>query len=301
MNRIHNLFLILVIGILTISCNKDDNNSTIAAPPRDYAVQYATDLDSINKYIDSHYISVDANHNVTLTLIPNPNPENKISIRNQQEYPLQYKTVTKNGVDYQVYYLKLQEGINDSPTAVDSVYVSYKGNLLNDVEFDASPTPLWFQLESVVSGWAEIIPLFKTGNYDTASGPNPATFSDFGVGVMFLPSGLAYFNRIPSALVPQYSPLVFSFKLNKQRYKDHDRDGIFSKDEVDPLNPTQSPLLYDSDGDGTPNMYDVDDDNDRYLTKVEILINGSNPSFDAILNCSGTIGGIKKHLDPACH
>lgn len=297
MNRIHNLFLILVFGILTISCNKDDNNSTIT-PPRDYAAQYATDLDSIDKYIDSHYITVDANHNVTLALIPNPNPEHKESIRNQQEYPLQSKTVTKNEVDYKVYYLKLQEGVNESPTAVDSVYVSYKGNLLNDVEFDASPSPLWFQLESVVSGWADIIPMFKTGNYDTTSGPDPVTFSDFGAGVMFLPSGLAYFNRIPSTLIPQYSPLVFIFKLNSQRYKDHDRDGIFSKDEVDPLNPSQSPLLYDSDGDGTPNMYDVDDDNDHYLTRNEIIkttVNGV-VTIDYRI-CPAT--GKKRHLDPS--
>ena len=99
-------------------------------------------------------------------------------------------------------------------------------------EFDYSETPIWFQLESVVSGWGEIVPLFKTGTYDTTPGPNPSTFSNFGAGVMFLPSGLAYYEQIPSALIPSYSPLIFSFKLKSQKSRDHDRDGILSKYEV---------------------------------------------------------------------
>ena len=65
---------------------------------------------------------------------------------------------------------------------------------------------IWFQLESVVAGWGEIIPLFKTGTFDTSAGPNPSTFSNFGAGVMFLPSGLAYYEQMPSSLIPSYSP-----------------------------------------------------------------------------------------------
>lgn len=295
MNKIHKLFFILTIGILFASCGSDDE--PVITPPRDYAEQYHADSDSLDTYIDTHYITVDADYNVTMAKIPTPNPENKISIRLQDEYPIQFKMVNKNDVDYKVYYLKLREGANEAPTAIDSVYVSYRGSLIDESQFDYSQNPVWFQLESVVPGWAEIIPLFKTGNYDTAAGPNPVVFTDFGAGVMFLPSGLGYYDAIPSSSIPQYSPLIFSFKLNMQRSKDHDRDGILSKDEVDPNVLNQKPIDYDSDGDGIANMYDVDDDGDHILTKNEITkttVNGVTTIDYHICPANGK----KKYLDP---
>jgi hypothetical protein len=103
-------------------------------------------------------------------------------------------------------------------------------------------------------------------------------FSNFGSGVMFLPSGLAYYNQIPSALIPSYSPLIFSFKLKSQKSRDHDRDGILSKYEVNPTIANQKPKDYDSDGDGIPNYYDIDDD--IYLTCViRLLVSCNNSCF----------------------
>jgi hypothetical protein len=84
---------------------------------------------------------------------------------------------------------------------------------------------------------------------------------------MFLPSGLAYYNQMPSSLIPPYSPLVFSFKLKSQKSRDHDGDGILSINEVNPTIPNQKPKNYDSDGDGKPNYLDVDDDGDNFMTK----------------------------------
>lgn len=275
MNKYLKLALIFVfgltlIGLTMVSCSKNETPS-YSVSLREYPKQYAADLDSINKYLNTHYISsVDAEFNITFAKIPVGGTQ--LSIRAQQIYPLQSIDVQNDthGVNYKVYYLKLREGTNESTSAVDSVYVSYKGSLLTDIQFDYSDTPIWFQLESVVAGWGEIIPEFKTGTYDTAPGPNPSSFSNFGAGVMFLPSGLAYYEQMPSALIPSYSPLIFSFKLKSQKSRDHDRDGILSKYEVNPTIPNQKPKNYDSDGDGTPNFYDVDDDGDRILTKIEI-------------------------------
>jgi hypothetical protein len=90
---------------------------------------------------------------------------------------------------------------------------------------------------------------------------------------MFLPSGLAYYEQMPSSLIPSYSPLIFSFKLKSQKSRDHDRDGILSKYEVaapTTLVPNPKQKDYDTDGDGTPDFYDIDDDGDRVMTKVEI-------------------------------
>jgi FKBP-type peptidyl-prolyl cis-trans isomerase FkpA len=284
MNKYLKLALIFVfgltlIGLTMVSCTKNETPN-YSVTLKEYPVQYAADLDSIDKYLNTHYISsVDADFNITFAKIPAGGTQ--LSIRAQQTYPLQFKMVQNDthGVNYKVYYLKLREGTNESTSSVDSVYVSYKGSLLSDTQFDYSETPIWFQLESVVAGWGEIIPLFKTGTFDTAPGPNPSTFSNFGAGVMFLPSGLAYYEQMPSSLIPSYSPLIFSFKLKSQKSRDHDRDGILSKYEVDPAIANQKPKDYDSDGDGTPNFYDIDDDGDHFMTKIEnkrpyIIVNG---------------------------
>jgi len=267
------VFIIALIGLTMTSCSKNETPS-YSVSLREYPVQYLADTIEIDKYLNTHYISsVDADFNITFAKIPTGGTQ--LSIRAQRTYPLLSKMVKNDthGVNYKVYYLQLREGTNESTSEVDSVYVSYKGSLLTDVQFDYSETPIWFQLEAVVAGWGEIVPLFKTGTYDTTPGPNPSTFSNFGAGVMFLPSGLAYYEQIPSALIPSYSPLIFSFKLKSQKSRDHDRDGILSKYEVaapTALVPYPKPKEYDSDGDGTPNFYDVDDDGDHVLTKIEI-------------------------------
>lgn len=296
MNNFFKIFLFVAFGLTIASCTKSESTATVAL--RDYNEQYASDIDSIDKYIDTHYISsVDGDFNITMAKIPVGGSQ--LSVRLQQVYPLDSIKVQNDDhdVNYKIYYLKLREGVNENPTAVDSVYVSYKGNLLTDGQFDYSESPVWFQLQAVVAAWGEIIPLFKTGTYDTSEGPEPTTFSNFGAGVMFVPSGLAYYNQIPSAYIPSYSPLIFSFKLKSQRFRDHDKDGVLSKFEVSPTLIGQKPADYDSDGDGVANFYDIDDDGDRYMTKNEIHKNSNG----SIIFEDTDLDGIPNYLDPDDH
>ena len=307
MNKLFSKISLSIVAVLSIvSCSKSSSSST--EPLRDYDVQYAADLITIDEYLDSHYITVDGDYNVTFdTIIDNNHP----SIRLQTDYPLQFRMYenTIHNVDYKIYYLSLREGTKDRPCTVDSVHVSYKGSLMNrkSTQFDSSQNPIWFTLDNVVSGWSKIFPFFKTGEYTSTEGPNPVNFTDYGAGVMFLPSGLGYFgSSSPSGSIPAYSPLTFTFKLLALRYRDNDRDGILSKDEV-PIGslPTYDPLDYDSDGDGFANMNDVDDDGDHVLTRIEIKDpDGVKYMFNLIPDCSGNNTNptrLKKHLDPSCH
>ena len=128
MNKYFKIVLFLVIGITIASCSKSDSTSTVAL--RAYPAQYKSDMDSIDKYIDTHYITVDGDYNVTMTKIPVGGTQ--LSIRLQQNYPLDSVKVQNDdhNVNYKIYYLKLREGTNQSTSAVDSVYVSYKGTLV---------------------------------------------------------------------------------------------------------------------------------------------------------------------------
>jgi FKBP-type peptidyl-prolyl cis-trans isomerase FkpA len=299
MNNIFKILSVFVFCVVLASCSKTKDPDV--TPLRDYATQYADDLDSIDQYIDTHYLTYDTEYNVSFdTLLPTSGHS---SIRAESvAYHLSDTTVVQNGINYKVYFIKFREGdiLNGKrPTQVDSVNVSYRGikiyNKTKNDQFDISQSPTWFKLQEVISGWSHIIPNFHTGTYTPGTGGNPTTFNNFGAGVMFLPSALAYYNN-SAGTIPAYTPIAFSFKLYELHYRDHDADGILSKDERT-LDPTISPLIrwkenpavnldyhydaafdgvydvpfLDTDGDGIPNMYDTDDDGDNYTTKSETV------------------------------
>jgi FKBP-type peptidyl-prolyl cis-trans isomerase FkpA len=285
-NRILFLF---ALSISLFSCKPDDDTAYV--PPRDFGEQYANEIVEIEEYLNTHYITVSGSE-VTIKKIPENGTQTPIS-----EHPnLTFKTVDKHDIQYKLYYLKLNEGENQRPSHVDSVFVNYRGFLTDNTQFDNRPNPIWLTLDTTIEGFAQIMPEFKTGTYNTAT----ESFEGSGFGVVFIPSGLGYYN-IPPQSAPEvgyYNTLVFSFSLNTLRYRDHDLDGIPSYLEV--ANLGDDPRKYDSDGDETPNYLDIDDDNDGTITKKEIEDENGDPlPFDQIPTCQG--GTVKVHLDPACY
>lgn len=293
------LSLLLGMVLITAGCKKDDDSSI--EPPRDYGEQYATESVEIEEYLKTHYIaSVDANFNVVVEEIPEGS--NEVSIWDQTEYPLQNKVVSYEGLDdvpHTLYYIVLQEGVGESPTRADNVFAAYRGFTLDGTQFDYSPYPdNYSSLASTILGWREIIPFFKGGEYiDNPDSPDPASFQNYGAGIMFLPSAFGYYNSSQTN-IPSYSPLVFTFKLFDVQFVDSDGDGILNRYETEEGIDIKD---YDTDGDETPNYLDTDDDGDGHSTYTEI----TNPltdepyDFEDIPTCEG--GTIKKHLDPNCN
>lgn len=320
--------IVLVLGLFIgfYSCQPDD--STTIVPARPYDEVYEEDILKIEEFLDTHYVTVDADFNTVFTKIPDGGAQ--VPVSDMPE--LEFKEVDLHDITYKVYYLKLREGIGESPTRVDSTLVAYKGNTIykgtvdgvtvyDQSVFEENVNPIWFNLDGVIKGWAEIIPQFKVGTY--SSNPDGTiSFQDFGVGVVFIPSGLAYFNSIRPG-IQAYSNLVFNFKLYNMRRMDHDRDGILSMYEYGPSF-DQDPI--DTDGDDRPDYLDVDDDADGVLTKIErsftyldgtvtktayypyfgALVDDAATPYDdtrGIPSCSGdftTPTRLRRHLDPAC-
>jgi hypothetical protein len=345
MNNFFKFILLFILGISVVSCSKSDND-TVAL--RDYTDQAAKDLTNIEAFMHNHSMTVSANQDVTFTLIPTGGTA--VSIWDQTTYPILTRMVTvkQNDVDvnYKIYYIKLTEGIGKSPCNVDRVLTAYKGEYIYDSvdettsihtiisnEFETVNNPeTYFTLTGVIRGWSEIFPQFKTGTY-TSNGDGTVSYSDFGAGVMFIPSGLAYFGGVQSG-IPAYSPLVFNFKLYELQRTDNDADGIYSFQE-DVNNdgymlvlPTGVINPDDTDGDEIPNFLDVDDDGDFFTTKSETSYvhpsdlmqveryypfqgaatdDPTTPYVDetkGVPDCSGdytTLARIRKYLDPACH
>lgn len=328
MNKFKFYFVVISITLLLFSCNKNDD-SPDPVPVRAFGVQYETDKITIENYLETHYIEKIINNpgfvddqDVTLTKIPTggtqlsiwsyiPTPDSDPNVFPQ----LLSKNVSLHDITYKVYYLKLRAD-NDvdgkSPTAVDEVLVSYSGSYLKDnsteTVVDVSTTPFEtlvypqqrFGLDGVIRGWSEIFPKFKTGTYNADPSPDPATFLNFGAGVMFIPSGLAYFNVAKSS-IPAYSPLVFSFKLYDLKRSDldgNDRagDGVLSIDED--LNHDGDFTNDDTDGDGIQNYRDIDDDGDGYLTKNEIHKNADGTIIFEDTNANGIPNYLDKNDQP---
>jgi hypothetical protein len=184
----------------------------------------------------------------------------------------------------------------------------------DNVEFERTVTPVWTTFPSerleFRSGLRQIFPLLKTPETVTPNDDGTISYTNYGNCVVFIPSGLAYYNLSSGANIPAYSNLAFQIKLKGLRYNDHDRDKILSKDEIyDPTGDTDIGLFnQDSDGDGIPDFLDTDDDGDGVLTRNELKIPGTTPQqyypFNDIPSCSGDQvdpNRLKKHLDSGCH
>ncbi len=302
MNKFKFYFTVITASVLFFSCSKDDNNGIDVEPPKDYTEQYEVEKVIIEDYLKENYIVVvdkpgfPEDQDITISRIDAGQPS-ILSYLNATAYPkLLSRDASMNGVTYKLYYLVLRPGVGISPCNVDGVLASYKGTYLNRSATTATPpseltatffeelkdpqTP--FSLNSVIRGWGEIFPKFKTGETPTINPNGTVTYKDFGAGVMFIPSGLAYYN-LGSGGIPAYAPLVFSFKLYNIVRLDQDNDGVFSYQEdlnndgyvYDfrnttnyPTPPTTNPD--DTDGDKIPDFLDVDDDGDNYTTRLEI-------------------------------
>ena len=103
---------------------------------------------------------------------------------------------TKSGLQYKV--VKKGQGAKPAPT--DTVKVQYKGSLIDGKEFDSSykrNEPAVFQVNQVIAGWQEALPLMETG----------ATYE------LYIPPDLAYGDRGAPPVIEPGSMLIFQVEL----------------------------------------------------------------------------------------
>ncbi|MEZ4854066.1 FKBP-type peptidyl-prolyl cis-trans isomerase [Flavobacterium sp.] len=287
-------YLVVVLGIVIwVSCNSDDENYD---PPRPYDEVYYEDIAEIEAFLKSNYVTYDADYNVEFHQVTNG--ETAIWDMGSQLKSMDINIASHGDFTYKLYYLQLNEGMGESPSIVDSVYIAYKGSyftladeVYTETVFENRPTPNWFRLDETITGWGATLQNFKSSDGFTIDSDGVVNFSNFGAGVMFIPSGLAYFSASTSA-APAYTPLIFSFKMYEQFYRDHDLDNVLSKYEIsnDPYN---NPL--DTDGDGYYDYGDPDDDGDGKLTKNEVTYDVDNNVIIPFDDCDGD--GIPNYLD----
>ena len=277
-------FFILSFVLVFSSCKKDDSVAgTVTIEIRDREEQQLADNDSLIDYLGTYYYNAGELAEIGLDAGIQDIIISEIKV--DDEYQLLMDNVVKESVtyedtvyDYYVLELNLGGGI-ESPTFADTVQILYEGTLLDNSVFDFKffPDDNPLDLAGVITGWRRVIPNFNVAESFVINDDGLVDYFNSGLGIMFLPSGLAYFSGAPTG-IPSYSPLVFKFELLRTGENDHDGDGIPSY--LEDLNGDGEFLLNsdvdtmdgdDTDNDGTPNYFDADDDADGVLTSNEDL------------------------------
>jgi hypothetical protein len=265
----------IIIGF--VSCSKKDSPIDVdLIPVRDRTEQQIADKDSLIGYLETHYYNSSTFLNnlnpsiddLIISELPTdgilPDPTNNTLLIDA----IEIKTTFNVEIDYEYYILRLNQGGGaEKPNFTDNIRVKFSGNLLNDEVFDSSVSPVDFDLTRLVSGWNRIMPQFNVAESFIENGDGTISFINTGVGVMFLPSGLAFFSDAPSG-IPVYSPVIFKFDLYQSDINDHDLDGVPSY--LEDINNDFEIGNDDTDGDGIQDFVDVDDDGDGVLTFDEL-------------------------------
>ena len=295
------LFALSMLALVS-SCKKDDDNGPDYVEA-DRTEQQVIDRDSLIGYLQTHYynsgtFTTPGNYRAADIIIkelpkdtngnylPMPNPDTNTLLIDA----VTTKTTSYLDVNYEYYYLSINEGGGDRPHFCDNVRLNYSGMLQTDLVFDSAVNPVTFDLLNLIQGWRLVIPEFKASvGPPVIEEDGTITYNDYGFGVMFLPSGLAYYASPPLG-VTRYANLIFKFELYQTEINDHDNDLVPSYKED--LNGDGNLYNDDTDGDGIPNFLDSDDDGDRVLTKHEDIDNDGDPTND---DTNGN--GIPNYLD----
>ncbi len=312
----------LLAAALLMNCKKDDGIEVTIVPPRDLAEVAAEDQVTIQEFLDTHFYNYDEfasppadfDYKIRIDTIAGANADKTPLSADIQSVqitvtPEQLGLDQSGDVVHTLYYLEADTPGGDArenPTVADSVLVTYKGSLLNGLDFDGTfSQPVWFDLARIqgpgggARGFAEAMTFFKVATGVTANPDGTLMAENPGSGLMIMPSGLAFFGT-GSGSIPAYSPLVFTVELFSVKRTDHDGDGVPS-------------IVEDVNGDGylfndntdqedeekqfggllTVNYLDRDDDGDGTRTRDEIVIT------DGVVSYPDSDGdGTPDYLDP---
>ncbi|MGB0897372.1 MAG: FKBP-type peptidyl-prolyl cis-trans isomerase [Flavobacteriaceae bacterium] len=314
MNRISkNIFLIVALVSL-FSCKKDDEELFVLVQVEDQAV---VDDELLVEFLSTHYYNEeefanagninDFNYDIKITdeaevigydsnndgvIDGNDIDDTTVFVRQRLIDIVETKSVYDSDVDQNLYILRVRNGNGpEQPKFCDSTFMSYRGVELNDsIPFDEQIHPVWLDLSTTVKGFSESISdNFKTAATSSPNGDGTNTFNDFGVGAVFMPSGLGYFANPPATIAP-FAPLVFTFKVMNMVVTDHDQDGVPSY--LEDLDGNHDLSNDDTDNDLIPNAADNNDDDDPILTINEDIDGDGDATND---DTDGD--GIPNYLD----
>lgn len=299
--------------LLIIACSSDKKEKT--EPPRDEKEVYQENLQEIEEFLATHFYYLDEQngiHNYQRVKFDTISGENSHRTPLIEDEALKSKIVKTKKLEYKVYYLEIRKGHEDEyqPTFGDKVAITYRATNMEGKVFAESVNAEAIDIPRTnhilfnmgrIRGTIAGITEFKGGSGFEENPDGTISYEDdYGIGAVFIPSGLAYFQNPPLSIsVKSYDPFIFSFQLYKAIQMDHDNDGIPSY--MEDLEGYENLYNTDTDKDGVPNFLDSDDDGDGVPTREEIIIHETDKDWltpDDIEFPDSNNSGIPDYLDP---
>lgn len=309
-------YLLLLVPLILGSCRKDEEPIGEVVPPRLVSEVAVEDDAEIVEFLKTHFYNEEEFENpiegfdfkIRFDTIAGEN-SSKQSIFDSPNLIQEIISVPSSDlarddnevVDHNLYILVVRQGMMEgTPTIGDFSILRYEGSLVSGKLFDASSNqPVRFNLSSVVRGFGNGMEYLKTGEGPIENPNGTVSYENYGIGAIFIPSGLGYFDRSPNTVIPAYSPLIF--KVDAFDYEpdsDFDGDGIPSI--LEDLNNNGNLNDDNTDSNSEPlgvflaNHNDTDDDNDGIPTIDEIDLD-ENGNFVGFRDTDND--GIPDHLD----
>jgi len=299
MNKIFKSTVFLLILISLFSCREDETSSIYVVP---LSEQAPIDDAAIIEFLTNHYfneeefVSVASNFNYDIKFYldevkagEDANGDGDMLDTNQivgsftrtplidfvgnvvNGMTIETKTISVSDVDHTLYILKAVQGLGaEKPKFCDEALLSYVGMDLNKEIFDNALNPVALDLSSTVKGFSESVSEFNIATNAVSNGDGTITYTDYGVGAVFMPSGLGYYATPPSS-IGYYAPLIFKLKVYNEKELDHDGDNIPTY--VEDLDGDHDLRNDNTDGDNYVNYIDVNDDGDPIVTSEESVSN----------------------------
>ncbi|WP_340203384.1 hypothetical protein [Ascidiimonas sp. W6] len=282
------LILLFVTTALWSCNNNDDDNNTEEI--RDVGEVTLENDAEILEYLETHFynyedfqepVAESFDFVIRFDTIAGENSDKTALIDQVVESSIVLQDREDNDITFKYYHIEAVEGEGNGLTISDSAYARINGLLLDGTVFENfTAVPTWFDFlgnrtvtnPGLIRGFAEGLTKFKGGLAPVDNGDGTFSVEGFGVGAFIIPSGLAYFNNPPTALIPQYAPLIYTVQLYSVNEADHDLDSIPSR--LEDIDGDGNPANDDSDDDRVPDYLDADDDNDGVLTSEEYDRNG---------------------------
>jgi hypothetical protein len=275
MKKIKFLIPIATLFVVMLSCNNDDDG-VIIIPPLERSDEVIVAKEEVEEYLETHFYNyeefenppADFNYRIVFDTISGEN-SSKTPLMSQVTFKMVTDLIDES-VIYKLYYLNVRQGDGERAEFTDLATVSYNGSLLKDNDsFDSSISPITFDLTQIIKGLQKAIIEFNGATGFTENPDGTLTFDNYGIGAVFVPSGLGYYNTPPAGSpIEYYAQLIFTFHLYSIEKSDQDLDTVLSSFED--LNGNGNELDDDTDANGIPNFADLDDDGDGRLTKHEV-------------------------------
>jgi len=207
---------------LLVACSKDDDAKQ--EPPRDRGEEAIAAQNQIEEFLSKHAYyyedfedpDVDFDYRVIIDSIA-PGSD-RIPLIEQVEY----KTVVdpyEPNVNYKLYYLKVEKGSGNAVVDAEVAYITYEIYRLSNnelIERTGSSQPRPFVMENKASnaGLKEALKEFNAADGFIENDDGTIEYEGYGIGAVFVPSGLAFFNNPPlGSPIGYYNQLVYTFQV----------------------------------------------------------------------------------------